>query len=269
MQAVVFDVDGTLVDSEQEGHRVAFNWAFGELGLGYSWDRGTYRRLLDIPGGVPRLRHYLESVGVEEGPAEALASRLHVLKTARLHQMIGEGLLPLRPGVADLLDDLRQAGVRLAVATTGSRRWVEPLLAKLCPGVFEVIVTGSDVDAIKPDPACYHVALAKLDQEPAEVLAVEDSPPGCAAALRAGLACLVVTNDDTAVSDGGAAADGGVAAAERFPGAALVVSGFGGPPVDKVVSDPLGVAPGLPLRAPDLAAVVAAVRQAAAPVRVP
>ncbi len=255
MQAVVFDVDGTLVDSEQEGHRVAFNWAFAELGLGCSWDRDTYRALLGIPGGVPRLRHYLDSVGIEVGSAEALASRLHVLKTARLAEMIAQGLLPLRPGVRELVDDLRQAGVRLAVATTGSRRWVEPLLAKLCPGAFEVIVAGSDVPAIKPDPACYQLALAKLDLEPADALAVEDSPSGCAAALRAGLACLVVTNEDTATA--------------RFPGAALVVSGFGGPPRDKVVSDPLGVAPQLPLRASELAGLLAAASRAGAPVHVP
>ncbi|MGH9128014.1 MAG: HAD-IA family hydrolase, partial [Acidimicrobiales bacterium] len=180
LRAVVFDVDGTLVDSEQEGHRVSFNRAFEELELGYHWDRGTYRDLLAIPGGVPRLSHYLRAQGAPA--ADALAAQLHTLKTAHLDAMIAEGSLPLRPGVSELLADLSSAGVRLAVATTGSRRWVAPLLAQLAPGAFEVVVAGSDVGAIKPDPACYVEALGRLMLAPDEVVAVEDSPPGCAAA---------------------------------------------------------------------------------------
>ncbi|MGH9128600.1 MAG: HAD-IA family hydrolase, partial [Acidimicrobiales bacterium] len=99
---------------------------------------------------------------------------------------------------------------------------------------------GSDVGAIKPDPACYVEALGRLMLAPDEVVAVEDSPPGCAAAVGAGVACVVVTNSDTAGAE--------------FPGAALVVSGFGGPPLDTVVWDPLGLSPHLPLRASTLAA---------------
>lgn len=248
LKAVVFDVDGTLVDSEQEGHRVAFNLAFDEMGLAYRWDRDTYRALLAIPGGVPRLRHFLGTQGADGPAAEELAVGLHRLKTGHLDAMISGGGLSLRPGVSELLDDLQACGIRLAVATTGSGRWVGPLLDRLAPGTFEVVVTGSDVERLKPDPACYRLALALLGVGPSEVLAVEDSASGCAAAVGAGLVCVVVTNSDTA--------------GDSFGGAALVVSGFGGPGTATVVADPLGVAPEPPLRCGALAAVLSAVASA-------
>ncbi len=251
LAAVVFDVDGTLVDSEQEGHRVAFNRAFEEMGLEDRWEPSAYRRLLAVPGGVARLAHYFRTAGVSPGEAQALATRLHRLKTAQLDGMIASGAIGLRPGVGELHADLRSAGVRLAVATTGSGGWVGALLGRLAPDAFEVVVTGSEVAVLKPDPACYHLALSRLALEPGEVVAVEDSPTGCAAALGAGLACVVVANSDTLD--------------KCFPGAALVVSGFGGPPEASVVADPLGLDPCLPLRSRHLAAVLAAVAAAGPP----
>lgn len=211
--AVVFDVDGTLVDSERDGHRLAFNAAFAAAGLPYRWDVAEYGELLAIAGGRARLAAYLESRDLPPRHAARLAGTLHADKTRRFRQLVTEGAISPRPGVRELILDLTAAGVRLAVATTGGRAWVAPLLARLFGATtFPVVVTGNDVPARKPDPAAYRTALAELGLPAAEVLAVEDSAVGLRAALGAGLDCAVVTNDYTRGQD--------------FTGALAVYPGF-------------------------------------------
>lgn len=200
--AVVFDVDGTLVDSERDGHRVAFNAAFAAAGLPYRWSVAEYGELLSIAGGQTRLAAYLESRDHSPARAARLAAVLHADKTRRFRRMVHEGAISPRPGVRELILDLTSAGVRLAVATTGSRAWVLPLLARLFGATtFPVVVTGDDVRDKKPDPAAYVLALAGLGLPAADVLAVEDSAVGLRAALAAGLDCAVVTNDYTRGQD--------------------------------------------------------------------
>lgn len=212
---VVFDVDGTLVDSERDGHRVAFDAAFAAAGLPYRWDARTYGRLLDITGGRRRIAAFLKSQGYCSEEASALAATLHADKTARFRAMVEQGRVPARPGVPELLAELAATGVTLAVATTGTRTWVEPLLDRLFgSGVFSVVVTGTEVPALKPDPAAYREVLARLDVSPACALAVEDSANGLAAALGAGLRCVVVANGYTRGQD--------------FTGALGVFEGFDG-----------------------------------------
>jgi HAD superfamily hydrolase (TIGR01509 family) len=207
-EAVVFDVDGTLVDSERDGHRVAFNAAFTAHGLPYQWDTDEYGQLLDITGGRRRLAAFLESRGYDAPAADALATRLHRDKTRRMREFAGRGVIAPRPGVTELLAELAGADVTLGVATTGSRDWVEPLLAHLFgPGLFAAVVTGSEVAALKPDPAVYIEALSRLSVPAGRALAVEDSGNGLRAALAAGVGCVVVTNDYTRDQDfSGAAA---------------------------------------------------------------
>ena len=207
-QAVVFDVDGTLADSERDGHRVAFNAAFAARRLPYRWDVAEYGRLLDITGGRRRLAAFLEGRGYDPAAAAGLAARLHADKTARMRELVSRGGIAPRPGVRELLAELTAAGVTLAVATTGTREWVEPLLSRLSgPAHFAVVVTGSEVTALKPDPAVYTEVLGRLGAPPGRVLAVEDSSNGLRAALAAGLDCVVVTNDYTRGQDfSGAAA---------------------------------------------------------------
>jgi HAD superfamily hydrolase (TIGR01509 family) len=212
-QAVVFDVDGTLVDSERDWHRVAFNTAFAANGLPYHWDAAEYGRLLAITGGRRRLAAYLESQGHDAAGSAALAARLHSHKTELMREFISSGDISPRPGARELLGELATAGVTLAAATTGTRDWVEPLLARLFgQGLFALVLTGSEVPALKPDPAVYLQALSKLGVPAAGALAVEDSRNGLRAALGAGLACVVVTNDYTSGQD--------------FTGAAAVYPGF-------------------------------------------
>ena len=212
-RAVVFDVDGTLVDSERDGHRVAFNAAFAASGLPYRWGVPEYGRWLTIAGGRNRLTAFLESEGYDPRRAAALAARLHSDKTFRMREFVRHGMINPRPGVLELLGRLRGAGVTLAVATTGSRDWAEPLLHRLFgDGMFAVMLTGTEVPALKPDPAVYLEALRRLNVPADRALAVEDSRNGLRAARAAGMSCVVVTNDYTAESN--------------FSGAAAVYDGF-------------------------------------------
>lgn len=213
MRAVIFDVDGTLVDSERDGHRVAFNRAFEEMDLPYRWDVELYGELLATTGGQRRLHAYLEDQGMDDDERDDLVPRLHARKTELFQELVAEGRLEARPGVAALIDDLEQAGIRLAVATTGSRAWVDPLLERLF-GLerFSPVVTGDEAPDRKPDPSAYLMALEELDLPASEALAVEDSVNGLRAAHDAALVCVVVFNDYTAEQD--------------FDGAELVVDTF-------------------------------------------
>ena len=206
--AVIFDVDGTLVDSERDGHRVAFNAAFAAHGLPYRWDVTEYGRLLAIAGGRQRIAAFLETQGYDSASAADLAARLHRDKTERMRDLVTAGRIEPRTGVREVLDGLSAAGVTLAVATTGTREWVDPLLTGLFgTGLFSVVMTGTEVPALKPDPAVYLEALRELGVPAQRALAVEDSSNGLRAALGAGLTCVVVTNDYTTDQDfAGAAA---------------------------------------------------------------
>lgn len=231
LQAVVLDVDGTLVDSERDGHRVAFNMAFEEAGMSDRWDVERYGELLGVPGGKRRLCAYFEEQGMPEGERDELAGRLHRRKTDIFKEMASQGQIDARPVVVELVDELSEAGVRLAVATTGSREWVDPLLEKLFgAGRFEAIVGGDEVERRKPDPSCYLTAVERLGLGPSAAVAVEDAVIGLQAAKAAGLPCVVVVNDYTREQDWGAAD--------------LVLDGFGSKdaPVE-VLADPKGVDP--------------------------
>lgn len=212
LAAVVFDVDGTLADTERDGHRPAFNEAFAAAGLPYRWDEAEYGALLAITGGNRRIAHYLRDQGVPPQEADDLAATLHVTKTDLFVGKVRAGQVPARPGVDELLDELRTAGVRLAVATTGSRDWVLELLDGLFgPDAFEFVLTGTEVSTLKPDPAVYEQALLALGLPADRVIAVEDSANGLRAAVVAGLRCAVVTNDysrDQDFSDASVVCDG-------------------------------------------------------------
>lgn len=225
LKAVIFDVDGTLVDSERHGHLVAFNLAFKEFGLPYRWSEDEYGDLLRTTGGQRRLHHYLAAQGMAEGQRDELVPALHARKTEIMGGLVAAGRVAPRPGVVRLLMELTGAGVGLGVATTGSRGWVGDLLDHLFGEVhFDAVVCGDEV-ARKPDPAAYLVALGRLGATTEDAVAVEDSAEGLESAKGAGLACAVVVNGYTAGHD--------------LSGADLVLDGFGEPGAPaRVLADP-------------------------------
>jgi HAD superfamily hydrolase (TIGR01509 family) len=223
----VFDVDGTIAETERDGHRLAFNRAFERFGLPDRWDVESYGRLLAVPGGKERLRHHLGGRGMAPDQVEHLVPKLHAAKNEVFLDLVREGSIPLRQGIARLLDELAAEGVRTAIATTGSRDWVVELLSVLLGAGrlarFDVIVTRQDCTRLKPDPELYLLALERLGCPPAAVVAVEDSSLGLAAAKAAGLTCVVVRNGYTRGQD--------------FSGADLVVDDLGDAAAPAVVVD--------------------------------
>ena len=222
LKALIFDVDGTLADTEANGHRVAFNKAFAEAGLNWHWSVELYGELLAVTGGKERIFHYIQKYQpqfIAPGEVGEFIASLHRTKNGYYADMVAAGDIPLRPGVKRLLLEAQQAGLRLAIATTTSLENVEALLEhSLDPDAvswFEVIAAGDVVAAKKPAPDIYHYALAALNLPADQCLAVEDSLNGLRSALAANLKTLVTVSDYTRH--------------ENFNGAALVVDQLGEP----------------------------------------
>lgn len=212
-QALIFDVDGTLAETE-ELHRRAFLAAFAEDGLDWDWSIDLYRELLRVTGGKERIRAFLDRAAIpaSDVPPERIA-RLHARKTEIYGALMRTGACTLRPGVEATLRRAHAAGLPLAICTTTSRPNVDALLAvtlgETGVSMFAAIVTGEDVAAKKPAPDAYHLTLERLGLPAAACLAFEDSANGLAAARAAHIPTLVTPSLFTAH--------------ERFDGAARVI----------------------------------------------
>ena len=196
LQALIWDVDGTLAETEEAGHREAFNRAFAEAGLPWVWSHDTYRRLLAVTGGKERISAWWHELDPQAAAAgAATVRRLHARKTELYGELLRQGAVPLRPGVERLIREAHRAGVRQAIATTTTPENVTTLLdVTLGPqahGWFEVIGAGDIVAAKKPAPDIYLWVLQRLNLGAAQCMALEDSAAGARAALAAGLATVV------------------------------------------------------------------------------
>lgn len=235
LRALIWDVDGTLAETEAEGHRVAFNAAFAEHGLDWHWDHARYGALLAITGGRERLLHDMGNhadAPVDTDAREALARRLHASKNRHYAARVASPGIPLRAGVAELIAQAAARGWRQAIATTTSRDNVAALLrAHFGPdwqAHFDAVVCGEDVARKKPDPQVYRIALEQLRLAPAEALAIEDAPPGVAAARAAGIPVIVTRSRyfaDAATPDACAVGPGLGARAGWQPAAATPDAG--------------------------------------------
>ncbi|MES1981664.1 MAG: HAD family hydrolase [Pseudomonadota bacterium] len=200
LKALIFDVDGTLADTE-DGHRKSFNLAFHENGLDWNWDVALYDKLLQVTGGKERIKHFIDTClpGFSK-PADydGFVKNLHAVKTLHYTSMLAEGRIPLRPGIRQLISDARQRGIRLAIATTTTPQNVTALLHQgLGPGsedIFEVIGCGDIVPHKKPAPDIYFWVLEKMRLSPAECIALEDSENGLRSSLAAGIKTFITTN---------------------------------------------------------------------------
>ena len=197
LEALVFDLDGTLADTE-ETHRQAFNAAFIEFELWWDWSPQRYAELLKVSGGKERIAHYIDTLGL--APAErartlALVPAIHRTKTRIYTELLEQGKRPFRPGVAKLLRAARESGLKLAIASTTTSANVDALLRANLAGephvVFSAIACGDQVRAKKPAPDIYQLVLASLHLPASRCIAFEDSWNGLRAAKAAGLVTVV------------------------------------------------------------------------------
>ncbi|MDR4516324.1 MAG: HAD family hydrolase [Nitrosomonas sp.] len=222
LKAVLFDVDGTLADTEQDGHRPAFNAAFKDFDLSWDWDIPLYGELLQVTGGKERIRFYIEKYMPEElnrNNLDEWIADLHKTKTRHFKRLMEQGDIPLRPGVKRLIHELRDNNIKIAIATTTTPENVSYLLQSTLGNngieLFDVIGAGDIVPQKKPAPDIYFWVLDQLKLEPAQCIAIEDSDNGLRAACSAGLPTLVTVNDYTCQ--------------QNFDGAVAVLTDLGEP----------------------------------------
>ena len=234
IEALIFDVDGTMADTE-EAHRIAFNLAFDRQRLGWTWTRTEYRALLSVAGGKERIATYIQALPVSAGLRQRLIARvpeIHEDKTKFYSSAVSDGSVPLRDGVARLIDEALDAGCRLAIASTTTAVNIDALLqAGFGPRgleLFTVIACGDQVRAKKPAPDIYRLVLQTLGIGAERAVAFEDSANGLRSAVAAGLWTVVTPTFWTQGSD--------------FSAAGLVLPSLGDP------AHPLRAEPGTALK---------------------
>jgi HAD superfamily hydrolase (TIGR01509 family) len=238
LKALLWDVDGTMSETERDGHRVAFNLAFEDCGLQWRWDVDRYGELLNVVGGRQRLLQ--DMLGRPDAPflvaeRDQLAHEVHARKNAFYAELVQSGAIALRDGVRELMDDCRSRGVRMAITTTTSRSNVEALLRKHLgpswPSWFAAQICGEDVVRKKPDPEVYNKALRQLGIEPLEAVALEDSTAGLMAARAANVPVVVTRSEyfsNVAFEEGALAVGPGLARRDGWQPAASRPASPGG-----------------------------------------
>ncbi|MBF2057432.1 MAG: HAD family hydrolase [Cyanobacterium sp. T60_A2020_053] len=232
LSALIFDVDGTLAETERDGHRVAFNHAFKSLGLPWCWSVELYGNLLAIGGGKERLKYYLTNFHPDFTFDDDFIVKVYQLKNKYFQQLITENKISLRPGVIRLITEAKESNIKMAIASTSGIDNVEALINHIFPAhlqdCFAVIVAGDMVAQKKPAPSIYLLALQKLQLPPQECLAIEDTAVGLRAAKGAGLTTVITVNDYTLHDD--------------FTGADLILNNLGEPslPFSVIAGDSYG-----------------------------
>jgi len=207
LKAIIFDVDGTLADTEKDGHRIAFNKAFSDANLDWNWDEELYGKLLAVTGGKERIKYYINNFDVNntKNIDDSFIKELHMQKTKYYVQIMQEGKLPLRRGVKRLILEAREKNIKLAIATTTTYDNVASLLTSTLGEEsiewFETIGAGDMVANKKPANDIYLLVLDQLELSPTECIAIEDSYNGLISSTTADLKTLITVNEYTKEHD--------------------------------------------------------------------
>jgi len=206
IKALIFDQDGVIIDTERDGHRVAFNKVFQEFGYDVEWDEDEYHELLQVAGGKERMRHHLHTKGfgaeVKSEDEDDLIKRLHKRKTEIFIELIETGALPLRRGVRRIMKEAMERGLILGICTTSNEKAAHAVAHGILSDVkFDFMLAGDVVIRKKPDPEIYELALQKTGLSPDECIVVEDSRNGISAAKAAGMHVVATSNGYTEKED--------------------------------------------------------------------
>uniref|UniRef100_A0A7S2V8N0 Uncharacterized protein n=1 Tax=Fibrocapsa japonica TaxID=94617 RepID=A0A7S2V8N0_9STRA len=210
-EAILFDCDGVLADTERDGHRPAFNAVFEERRLDTDWTPELYGRLLEVGGGKERMTaHWNEvgwpsSVSLHDDESKAtLVKELHLAKTDEFNKMIKSGAIPLREGVLRLVDEAISNNVSLAVCSTSNEKAVKNLVLTLMGeerySKFQFFC-GDMVKKKKPAPDVYLMAKDSMGLDASKTIIIEDSGIGLQAAKASGMKCLVTKSSYTENED--------------------------------------------------------------------
>lgn len=219
LEAIIFDVDGTLADTE-EVHRQAFNRAFEQFDLDWDWTPKVYEELLSISGGYERITYYAGDLAEEfrnAGEFSRFVQDVHKVKSRMYVELLDAGEVPLRTGVQRLLEEIHDSELMLAIATSSTYANLKTLLDRNLPANwmswFSAISTCDTITSKKPSPAVYESVLGILEIEPTRAIAIEDTVNGCLSATAAGLNTVITTHFFTRN--------------HHFPNAALVLDSLG------------------------------------------
>jgi len=206
IKAIIFDQDGVIIDTERDGHRVAFNKTFKEFGFNFEWDVDYYYELLQVAGGKERMRHHLHTrgFGKEINPAgeDELIKKLHKRKTEIFIELIEAGSLPLRPGIKRIMKEAMAMGLKIGICTTANEKAAHAMAYGILKEIkFDFVLAGDVVKKKKPDPEIYLLGLKTVNLKSEECIVFEDSKNGLAAAKAAGMNVVVTTNSYTEKED--------------------------------------------------------------------
>tara|TARA_Y100001970_G_C14257791_1_gene876911 strand:- start:11234 stop:11992 length:759 start_codon:yes stop_codon:yes gene_type:complete len=189
---VLWDLDGTIADTEIFGHLPAFNKAFKFFQLNWFWSEIEYIQLLNIHGGFNRISFYSRSKGFNFDKSFLL--KIHQKKQIFYQEIIQSNQLKLRTGVLRLVEELHSNKIKQAIVTSSERTNAFNIIKSLFKSkayIFDFIITSEDVVLKKPNPESYLKAINQSNCNPSKSIAIEDSFIGLSAAKSAGLKCLL------------------------------------------------------------------------------
>ncbi len=221
IKGLILDVDGTIADTE-EIHRQAFNQTFEEYELDWHWSVDDYRELLLISGGKERFKKCLEEDTQLKASIDdpiLFIHELHKRKSENYRSILASDGIKLRPGVIRLINDARNQGILIGIATSSSSANLSTLINKTLDmepeDLFNAIVSSDIVSDKKPSPIVYQCALAELGLAASSCIAIEDTRNGNQAAINSGLPTIITTHLYTTDNN--------------FDGSSLVVDSLGEP----------------------------------------